>query len=139
MARPPRPLRTKMTRGFERLLTATRRQGLAKKPWRYRNQRAVKKLTYDQRKKRREKREEDLALYQSKISEVHQLIVDKATEIRELIGTHSLQYIIDDIYQMNRLKSNSKKVGPFNAFVSLEMEKINARTQNILLLRLGAN
>ncbi|KAF8828048.1 hypothetical protein HHX47_DHR4001012 [Lentinula edodes] len=57
--------------------------------------------------------------------QVQQLVRDKAVEIRERTGKYTAQYILDDIYQTPCLSAGRKKAGPFRAYVSLEMERIN--------------
>lgn len=89
-------------------------------------QRKIKKLTYAEKKARKQRRLEEKQSYQEAISEIQELIREKAVTIRETLGKHSIQHIIDDVYQTHRRKQGKKKAGMFNAFVSMEMERINA-------------
>ncbi|KAF9058381.1 hypothetical protein BDP27DRAFT_1432875 [Rhodocollybia butyracea] len=69
---------------------------------------AALKLTSVEKAARRKRQNEEKELYRTLIQEVQGLVQEKASEIRERIGKHS-----------------KKKAGRFNAFVSLEMERIN--------------
>lgn len=120
--------RTKTTKGgFERLLSAAKITGQsARRPWRHRMQRKIKKLTYAEKKARKDRRIQEKQSYREAIVEIQELIQERATAIRETLGKYTVQHIIDDIYQTHRRKQGKKKAGMFNAFVSLEMERINA-------------
>ncbi|KAF9064133.1 hypothetical protein BDP27DRAFT_1426158 [Rhodocollybia butyracea] len=120
---------TKTTsRGYDRLLAAAQVQGLSQqKPWWYRVKRraAALKLTSVEKAARRKRRNEQKELYRTLIQEVQGLVQEKASEICEQIGKHSVRHIMDNIFQVPRLNAKKKKAVRFNAFVSLEMERIN--------------
>ncbi|KAJ3804748.1 hypothetical protein F5876DRAFT_52955 [Lentinula aff. lateritia] len=121
-------VRTKKTQGYERLLAAARNQSRSnRKPWRHRSKRraSTMKLSMAEKLARQKMRAEEKELYRGLIEEVQQLVRDKAVEIRERTGKYTAQYILDDIYQTPRLSAGRKKAGPFRAYVSLEMERIN--------------
>lgn len=120
--------RTKTTKnGFERLLSASKTIGQsARRPWRHRMQRKIKKLTYAEKNTRKERRLQEKQQYRDAIIEIQELIQEKAISIRETLGKYTVQHIIDDVYQTHRRKQSKRKAGMFNAFVSLEMEHINS-------------
>lgn len=121
--------RSKKTGGYERLLAEARRQGLSSRtPWRHRQKRraAQRKLTPAEKLARRKKRQDDNEQYRTMINDIQQIILEKAEAVREVTGKHSVNHIIQDVLQTYKMNGNQRKAGLFNAFVSLEMERINS-------------
>ncbi|THU89588.1 hypothetical protein K435DRAFT_802649 [Dendrothele bispora CBS 962.96] len=119
--------RTKQTTNFERMLRAARKQSSStRRPWRHRTKRAAIKLTKAQKAQKKQLCDSEKERYQKRLKEVFASIVDAATALKEEFGKHDVQWYLDEIMQTYRLKQKKRKVGPFQAFVRVEMNAINS-------------
>lgn len=98
----------------------------ARKPWRRRvkpikSTPAEKKLKAVQRKVR--KKEYHVALEEARAS-----ILDRATELHERFGGHSVDYYFEEIMQNGRLVKGSRETSRWNAYLRSEVRKLNDGT-----------
>ncbi|KAF9054925.1 hypothetical protein BDP27DRAFT_1146541, partial [Rhodocollybia butyracea] len=97
-----------------------------RKPWRTRTKRVAIKLTAGQKTERKRKRAAQKLSYKQALLDVHQQIYAAAAEIHERFPQLSVDLIVTDIFQSERLQSATKDVGRYSAFVSLESKRLNA-------------
>ncbi|KAK7464096.1 hypothetical protein VKT23_006257 [Stygiomarasmius scandens] len=114
---------------FERLLNAARTQATStRKPWRYRTKRPAIKLTYQQKKHKKDLRDAEKQSLRDELQQTFQLIQQRAEQMREKFGKHSVQWYLDQIMQTHRMKEQRRKLSHYDAFVSMEMKARNANT-----------
>ncbi|KAJ3817587.1 hypothetical protein F5880DRAFT_1618140 [Lentinula raphanica] len=139
----PRLKTAKKGQALERFLSEARAEGQSRRPWRYRvKPRNVKKLTYQEKLARKQRRADEKSLYTKKILAVQALIFDEATKIREECGKYTVKQIVDDIYQTHCVAPGGDKEKLSNHITEIakkwaamnEEERIEARKDHIDVL-----
>ncbi|KAJ3912162.1 hypothetical protein F5877DRAFT_85110 [Lentinula edodes] len=114
---------------LQRLLDTCRKAGsITRRAWRVRTKQPVIKLTPEGRKEIRLRRLAKKTTYNAAISEVHQQLREAAAEIQSRFPGHTLERVVTDIFQSQRLKESSKDVSRYAAFTSAQMQILNANT-----------
>ena len=128
--------RQKASNNFTRLLHASKRRvgtGV-RKPWRTRTIRPGVKLTAGQKAERRKKFAAQKKTYKEAIIHVHEQIKQMATEIHHQFDKkYSMDEIATDIFQSHRLRTATKDVGRYHAFVSMQSKIMNAGEYRCIL------
>lgn len=118
----------KKSPAFERLLSISRKAGsITRKPYRTRTKRLVViKPTAAERLAKKLQRRERKKSYNDAIVDARQKIYELAEEIHARFGTFTLERVVTDIFQAQRLKDSSKEISRYAAFTSAQMKILNA-------------
>ncbi|KAK7435758.1 hypothetical protein VKT23_019455 [Stygiomarasmius scandens] len=112
---------------FKRMLHAAHKQGMSsRKPWRHHMKRMPIKLTNVEKLARKQVRRREKEALQAHVNDASEWLVSKAKTMAEELGKHNYLYYLDVLMQSYCLKQKRWKLGPFQAFVSMEMKRINA-------------
>lgn len=116
--------------GFERFLSASRKLSSHKTrtPWRTRTKRISIKLTPAQKALKKAQRLEAKETYHDALLNAQTEVQQLADGLRERFGKHSSQYYLEEIVQISRLQKKRKVTGAWNAYVSMEVKRINSGT-----------
>jgi len=116
----------KVSRNPARLPNQLRKLSTSKvrKPWRRRAKPTVKSTPAEKKLKavRRAVRKKE---YHVALEEARATILDKATELHERFGGHSVNWYFEEIMQNGRLAKNSRDTSRWNAYLRSEVRKIN--------------
>ncbi|KAJ3871364.1 hypothetical protein F5051DRAFT_446296 [Lentinula edodes] len=114
---------------LQQLLDACRKAGsVTRKAWRVRTKRPAVKLSAADRKEKRLRWLEKKTTYNAAINEIHQQLRDAAAEVHSQFPDHTLERVITDVFQSQRLKDSSKDISRYSVFTSLQMQILNANT-----------
>ncbi|KAJ3864419.1 hypothetical protein EV359DRAFT_41114 [Lentinula novae-zelandiae] len=114
---------------LQRLLDACRKAGsITRKAWRVRTKRPAVRFSAADRKEKRLRRLEKKTTYNAAINEIHKQLREAAAEVRSRFPDHTLERVITDVFQSQRLKDSSKDISRYSAFTSLQMRALNANT-----------
>ncbi|RDB30730.1 hypothetical protein Hypma_005885 [Hypsizygus marmoreus] len=112
---------------FQCLLSASRKKSthLLRSPWRTRTRRVTFKLTPAEKAVKKARRLEEKNTYREALRDAHDQVFSLAEGLRSCFQKHSTDYYLEEIMQGSRLKKNHKNAGSWNAFVSMEVKRIN--------------
>ncbi|KAF8825726.1 hypothetical protein HHX47_DHR6000278 [Lentinula edodes] len=114
---------------LQRLLDACRKAGsITQKAWQVRTKRPAVKFSAADRKEKRLRWLEKKTTYNAAINEIHKQLREAAAEVRSRFPDHTLERVITDVFQSQRLKDSSKDISRYSAFTSLQMRTLNANT-----------
>ncbi len=111
---------------IERLITSTRRGSSA--PRKSGPSRTRIKLTPTERAAKKTAKDAVKKDYHAALREAQETIRALARQLHERFGGHTVDYYMEEIMQQSRLKGEKKAPSLWNAFVALEVERLNART-----------
>lgn len=63
--------------------------------------------------------------YRAALEAARASILDKATELHERFGGHSVDWYFEEIMQRGRLAKNSREISRWNAYLRSEVRKMN--------------
>lgn len=69
---------------------------------------------------------EEKVSYQEALQNAQNEVVKLGEKLRAQFQKHTVSYYIEEIIQVSRRQKVKKDVGPWNAFVSMEVKRINA-------------
>ncbi|RDB25797.1 hypothetical protein Hypma_006603 [Hypsizygus marmoreus] len=112
---------------FQRLINASCKKSTHKlrSPWRTRTKRQIIKLTPAEKAAKKIRRREQKASYQVALQEAREAVDNIADDLYKQFHKHSKQYYKEEVMQISRLQKTQKNAGPWNAFVSKEVKRIN--------------
>ncbi|KAF8066019.1 hypothetical protein FPV67DRAFT_1418617 [Lyophyllum atratum] len=110
------------------MLSASRQKSThhLRTPWRTRTARAIIKLTPAQKAAQKARRQEQKQTYQEALQEKHADLLKHAEDLHRRFGKHSVDYYMQEIMQVSRLQKKKKSSGSWNAYVSLEVKRMNS-------------
>ncbi|KAG6875478.1 hypothetical protein C0993_009034, partial [Termitomyces sp. T159_Od127] len=97
-----------------------------RKPWRTRSQRVIQSLTSQQKAQRKQERMEAKVTYKQALREAQDQVRMLAKSLQAQSQKHSVEHYYEEIMQTSRMQKNRKKAGSWNAFVSMETQRMNA-------------
>ncbi|KAK7441181.1 hypothetical protein VKT23_016662 [Stygiomarasmius scandens] len=119
--------KAKTSKKFELMLAAARKKSSqTRRPWCHHIQRLRIKITALEKRRRKEARQELKQEYMVALQEAFKVVIEQATALQERFGKHDVQWYLDELMQTHRLKQTKKKLSAFQAFVSIEVKRINS-------------
>lgn len=103
-----------------KLTTALKRQ-----PWRHRAKRRALRRTSTEKQALKAKRREKKEAYSKALEEARAAMWEQAALMRERFGSHTLEYYVREIMQDARLNKTRRAPSRWNAFLSLEVQRLN--------------
>ena len=113
--------------GLRRLASQQRKLSMSKvrTPWRHRVKHATLRKTPAEKAQAAAKRREHQVTYHDALLKARGVVMEQATQLRELFGGHTVEWYFEEIMQQACMSKSKQETSRWNAFLREEVKQFN--------------